>query len=135
VSRTATDSLFDSLSGAVCGTPWRSVAQTRQTGEYVRHLTASSVCRNAGGARPLPPDARTGWPDHVMDPPASGVAQEKTSRTAEVLLAAVTSQARYLGVKHHVCVRIPSKRPAREVKETASEVELPVSRGVVDPNG
>jgi len=32
-----TDSLFDSLRGAVCGTAGRSVARTRQTGEYVWH--------------------------------------------------------------------------------------------------
>lgn len=33
-----TDSLFDSLRGAVCGTPGRSVAQTRQSAEYGSHV-------------------------------------------------------------------------------------------------
>src|SRR5712691_2356793 len=31
------DSLYESLPGAVCGTAGPSVAQTRQTGEYVSH--------------------------------------------------------------------------------------------------
>lgn len=32
------DSLFDSVPGAVCDTPGHSVSQTRQTGEYTRHV-------------------------------------------------------------------------------------------------
>ena len=35
-SRVLPDSLFDSLLRTLCDTPGRSVAQTRQTGEYVR---------------------------------------------------------------------------------------------------
>src|SRR5437879_8702839 len=48
--RPADDSLFDSLAGAVCGTAGRSVAQTRQTGEYVWHALTRPDASWQGGS-------------------------------------------------------------------------------------
>ncbi len=38
ISSRRRDSLFDSLPGAGCDTPGRSVTQARQTAEYARHV-------------------------------------------------------------------------------------------------